>query len=52
MGFILNEAKVERKDCKLVFSDDEMEEDSSTEEDSNFIGDSLVEEDDRNLIEI
>ena len=49
MGFILNEAKVERKDCKLVFSDDEMEEDSSTEEDSNFIADSLEEEHDRNF---
>ena len=49
MSFILNEAKVERKDYKLVFSDDEMEEDSSTEEDSNFIDDSLEEEDDRNF---
>ena len=49
MGFILNKAKVERKDYKLVFSDDEMEEDSSTEEDSNFIDDSLEEEDDRNF---
>ena len=49
MGFILNEAKVERKDYKLVFSDDEMEEHSSTEEDSSFIDDSLEEEDDRNF---
>lgn len=49
MGFILNEAKVERKDYKFVFSDDEMEEDSSTEEDSNFIDEILEEEDDRDF---
>ena len=47
--FIVNEAEVKSKDYKLVFSDDEMEEDSSTEEDSNFIADSLEEEHDRNF---
>ena len=51
MDFILNEAEMESKDYKLVFSGDEyeMEGDSTIEEDSMFIDDSLEEEDDRSF---